>query len=89
MNSASGTQKVTARGQIALKRELLRHLGIRPGDRIALETSPGGEIRIRAARGAGTVEDFIGLLAGQTRKAASIEEMNDAAAGWAGKARRK
>lgn len=85
MNPASVTQKVTAKGQITLKRELLQHLGIRPGERIALDIRPGGEIRVRAVRGTGSIEDFIGLLAGKSRKVATIEEMNEAAAaGWAG-----
>jgi antitoxin PrlF len=85
MNPASVTQKVTAKGQITLKRELLQHLGIRPGERIALDIRPGGEIRVRAVRGTESIEDFIGLLAGKTDKVATIEEMNEAAgAGWAG-----
>lgn len=55
--------------------------------------------RTKAARGArlgsrkiapktrtGTIHDFIGILAGKTRKIATIEEINEAAAiGWAGK----
>ena len=33
----------------------------------------------------GTIHDFIGMLAGETKKVATIEEMNQAAAdGWAG-----
>ncbi|MBM3623385.1 MAG: AbrB/MazE/SpoVT family DNA-binding domain-containing protein [Alphaproteobacteria bacterium] len=77
---------VTAKGQVTLKRELLRHLGVKPGERIDVETLPDGEIRIRAARSAGSIKGFIGLLAGKTRKVATIEEMNEAiAAGWAGK----
>lgn len=85
MNPASVTQKVTAKGQITLKRELLRHLGVRPGERIALEIRPGGELCVRAVRGTGKIDDFIGLLAGKTSKAATIEEMSEAiAAGWAG-----
>jgi hypothetical protein len=33
----------------------------------------------------GTIHDFIGILAGKTKKVATIEEINEAAArGWAG-----
>jgi hypothetical protein len=40
---------------------------------------------IRAAKCSGTIEDFIGRLAGKTKKVATIEEINEAAAnGWAG-----
>ena len=39
----------------------------------------------RAARPTGSIESFIGMLAGKTKKVATIEEMNEAAAaGWAG-----
>jgi hypothetical protein len=76
---------VTAKGQVTLKRDLLHHLGIRPGERIDFEKLPGGELRIRAARPTGTIDSFIGILAGRTGKVATIEEMNEAiAAGWAG-----
>jgi antitoxin PrlF len=77
--------KTTARGQITLRKEVLRHLGIRPGEKIALEKLPGGRVSLHAARPAGSIRDFIGVLAGKTKKVASIEEMNEAAAdGWAG-----
>lgn len=76
---------VTAKGQVTLKRDLLKHLGVEPGERIDIEKLPGGELRIRAAQPTGTIDGFLGLLAGKTRKVATIEEMNEAAAaGWAG-----
>lgn len=76
---------VTARGQITFKRDLLLHLGVQPGERIEFDKLPGGEIRIRAARTAGTIDGFIGLLANKTAKPMSIDEMNEIiAGGWAG-----
>ncbi len=76
---------VTAKGQVTLKRDLLKHLGVEPGERIDIEKLPGGELRIRAAQPTGSIDGFLGLLAGKTRKVATIEEMNEAAAaGWAG-----
>lgn len=81
------SQAVTAKGQVTLKRDLLQHLGIKPGERIDFEKLPGGELRIRAARPTGTIDGFIHALDGKVKmkKPLSIEEMNDiAAAGWAG-----
>ena len=76
---------VTTKGQVTLKRELLQHLGVKPGERVDLEKLPGGELRVRAARPAGTIDGFLGLLSGKTKKVATIEEMNEAAAaGWTG-----
>ncbi|REF27733.1 AbrB family transcriptional regulator [Xenorhabdus cabanillasii] len=76
---------VTTKGQITLKRDLLQHLGIKPGEQINLDKLPNGELRIRAARPTGTIDDLFGLLAGKTTKIATIEEINEAAAiGWSG-----
>lgn len=77
---------VTAKGQVTLKRDLLQHLGVKPGERIDVEKLPNGELRIRAMQPTGSIDGFLGLLAGKTRKIATIEEINEAAsAGWAGK----
>ena len=76
---------VTMKGEVTLERELLQHLGVRPGERIEFDKMPGGEIRIRAARPTGSINDCIGRHAGKVRKPISIGEMNEvAAAGWAG-----
>jgi bifunctional DNA-binding transcriptional regulator/antitoxin component of YhaV-PrlF toxin-antitoxin module len=80
------TLTVTARGQVTFKKDVLQHLGIQPGDKIELDLLPDGRGAIKAARPAGTIAGFIGLLAGQTSKVATIEEINAAAAqAWAGK----
>ena len=79
------TLTVTARGQVTFRKEVLQHLGIGPGDKIELELLPDGRGILRAARRTGTIDDFIGLLEGKSRKVLSIEDMNEiTAAGWAG-----
>nr|WP_026438578.1 AbrB/MazE/SpoVT family DNA-binding domain-containing protein [Acidocella facilis] len=78
---------VTVKGQVTLKRDLLQHLGIKPGERVEFEKLPGGELKVRAARPSGTIDGFIHALDGKVKlkKPLSIEEMNDIiAAGWAG-----
>jgi hypothetical protein len=63
----------------------MQHLGIKPGEKIELDLLPDGRGVIRAARAGGKIQDFFGLLVGKTRKVATIEEINEAAArGWAG-----
>ena len=80
------TLTVTAKGQVTFRKGVLRHLGIKPGDKIELDLLPDGRGVIKAARPAGTITSFVGLLAGRAQKVATIEEMNDAVAcGWAGK----
>jgi bifunctional DNA-binding transcriptional regulator/antitoxin component of YhaV-PrlF toxin-antitoxin module len=77
---------VTSRGQVTFRKEVLRHLGVRPGERIEIELLPNGQGVVRAARPSGSIDDFLGILAGRTKKVATIEEINEAAAqGWAGK----
>jgi len=79
------TLAVTMKGQITLKRDLLQHLGIKPGERIELDMLPDGELRLKAARPNGTIDGFLGVLAGKTKKIATIDEMNEAiSSGWAG-----
>jgi bifunctional DNA-binding transcriptional regulator/antitoxin component of YhaV-PrlF toxin-antitoxin module len=79
------TLTVTARGQVTFRREVLQHLGIKPGERIEFELLPDGRALLQAARPPASIAGFIGLLAGRTAKVASIEEINAAAAqGWSG-----
>ncbi len=79
------TLTVTAKGQVTLKKELLRHLGVKPGQKVEVEVLPSGKLIIRAAAPKGSWEEFFGMLAGKTDKVATIEEMNEAIErGWAG-----
>jgi AbrB family looped-hinge helix DNA binding protein len=81
------TLTVTARGQVTFRKDVLQHLGIQPGEKIELDKLPDGRIALKAARPAGAIDGFLGLLAGKTRKAATLDEINDAAAaGWADQA---
>ncbi len=77
---------VTARGQVTFRREVLQHLGIKPGEKIELELLPGGRGVLKAAGRSGSIESFVGLLTGRSNKVATIDEINEAAAGaWSGK----
>ena len=79
------TLTVTARGQVTFRKDVLQHLGIEPGEKIELEKLPDGRVTLRAMRPAGTIDGFLGLLAGKTKKIATLDEINEAAAAnWAG-----
>ena len=81
------TLTVTSRGQVTFRRDILSHLGIKPGERIEVEKLPDGRVALRATRPGGSIDGFLGLLAGRTTKVATIEEIKDAATGgWAGEA---
>ena len=80
------TLTVTARGQVTFRKDVLRHLGIKPGEKIELDKLPDGRVALRAARPTGSIDGFLGLLAGKTKKVATLDEIDQAAsAGWAGK----
>jgi bifunctional DNA-binding transcriptional regulator/antitoxin component of YhaV-PrlF toxin-antitoxin module len=51
------TLTVTAKGQVTLRRALLKHLGVNPGETITVEKLPDGRIEVKAARPAGHDED--------------------------------
>jgi antitoxin PrlF len=77
--------KVTSKGQVTLRKELLAHLGIQPGQRVEVEVLPGGRLELHAEQATGSIHGFIGLLAGRSARRASLAELSEAAAsGWAG-----
>lgn len=81
------TLTVTTRGQVTFRKDVLRHLGIQPGEKIELDLLPDGRGLLKAVQATGTINSFIGLLAQRTKKVATIEEINEAAAqAWAGEA---
>ena len=75
---------ITAKGQVTLKQELLKHLGVSPGEKIEADKLPDGRILVRAAAQDGTIGDFIGCLSKRGGPKLTIEEINEIAAqGWA------
>jgi antitoxin PrlF len=79
------TLTVTAKGQVTLKKELLLHLGVKPGQKVEVQALPDGQLAIRAEPRKGDWADIVGILSGHTDKVATIEEMNEAGRkGWAG-----
>ena len=78
------TLTVTAKGQITLRKEVLEHLGVRPGDRVDVDLLKDGRMQVRAKPGKPAAAIF-GMLARPGTRRRSIEELNEAAAaGWAG-----
>ena len=80
------TLTVTAKGQITLKQELLRHLNVAPGQKVDVEKLPGGQLKVTPARKKHSIEAFSGFLAkkGTPRLTiAQIKKITEDA--WAGK----
>ena len=77
---------ITAKGQITLKQELLRHLNITPGQKVQVDKLPDGRLTVRPAPQKGSIAAFSGSLARKGTPRLTIEQINEAIAdGWAGK----
>jgi bifunctional DNA-binding transcriptional regulator/antitoxin component of YhaV-PrlF toxin-antitoxin module len=85
MNMA--TLKVTAKGQVTLKKEVLQHLGARPGDSLDVDLLPNGRVSVQIVKPEKHgIEALFGMFKNKTGRTVSIDEMNEAIeAGWAGK----
>jgi len=81
------TLTLTAKGQVTLRlrKEVLRHLDVTPGQKVEVDILPNGRLEVRAARRTGSIEDFIGCAQRPGTKPLTIEEIGEIAAqGWAG-----
>jgi bifunctional DNA-binding transcriptional regulator/antitoxin component of YhaV-PrlF toxin-antitoxin module len=75
---------VTAKGQITLRRELLQHMGIAPGQQIEVDKLAYGVLALQAKTTHG-LDAFVGCLP-RPAKALSVEDMNALISkAWAGK----
>jgi AbrB family looped-hinge helix DNA binding protein len=80
------TLTVTTKGQVTLRKDILKHLGVAPGEKIAVDKLPDGRIVVRAARPAGRISDAFDFLKRKGGPSLSIEQINEIAGrGWAGK----
>lgn len=81
-----GTLTVTAKGQVTLRKDLLEHIGVQPGDKIVVDKLPDGRIEVRADRPAGKISDAFNFLKRPKGRSLSIEAINKITArGWAGR----
>jgi bifunctional DNA-binding transcriptional regulator/antitoxin component of YhaV-PrlF toxin-antitoxin module len=79
------TLTITAKGQITLKQELLRHLNVVPGQKVEVAMLPDGQLVVRPAQQTGSITAFSGSLAKKGTPRLTIKQINKAIAdGWAG-----
>ena len=79
------TLTVTARGQVTFRKDVLRHLGVKPGkDRIGV--APRWPGHLESGQAPGNRRRLHRRSCRKSTKVATIEEMNEAVAeGWAGR----
>jgi AbrB family looped-hinge helix DNA binding protein len=80
------TLTVTAKGQVTLRKDLLKHLGVHPGEKLTVDKLPDGRIEMKAVRSTGKISDVFGFLKRKNGPSLSIEEIDDfAKRGWVGR----
>ncbi len=80
------TLTVTAKGQVTLRKALLTHMGVQPGDKVEVEALANGRIAMSVPRKrTGKFSELSGRLKRPGQPTLTIEEMNEVIAdGWAG-----
>ena len=64
---------------------MLLHLGVTPGKKLEVIKLPNGQLKVRAERAVGNIDNFFGCLHDSAGPVLSTEAMNEViAAGWAG-----
>jgi AbrB family looped-hinge helix DNA binding protein len=82
---------LTAKNQLTLKKEVVSHLGLKPGDKVEVDLKPDGRVELSAPRPkTGKISDVFGSIKPLPGiPPLTIEEMNDIIAeGWASAGRR-
>ena len=80
------TLTITSKGQVTLRKEVLRHLGVGPGDKVDVQILPAGRVEVSAPQRTGKISDVFGILKRPGQPVLTIEEMNEVIAdAWAGK----
>lgn len=72
--------KVTAKGQITLKREVLDHLGIRPGDEVEVNLQSRREATLHPISGKLPIQAVFGMFENTTGKSYSLDDLDEAVA---------
>jgi len=81
-----GTLTITSKGQVTLRKDLLNHLGVSPGEKIVVDKLPDGRIEMKAVRPTGKIPEVFNFLKKKDGRSLSVEEIGEIARqGWTGK----
>ena len=70
--------KVTAKGQVTLRRAVLDHLGVGPGAKVSVSLLENGRIELAAAAVRDDIKSLRGALRRSGQQPVSLEEMQEA-----------
>ena len=69
---------VTAKGQVTLRKVVLDHLGVRPGQRVQVALLPNGRVELAAPSKSHDISRLAGMLHRPGQRPATLEEMQEA-----------
>ena len=69
---------VTAKGRVTLRRAVLDHLGVTPGNKISVSLLENGRIEIVAAAAGDNIKTLRGALRRSGQRSVSLAEMQEA-----------
>ena len=76
---------VTAKGQVTLRKDVLRHLGVKPGDKIEIDLLPDNKVSIRPRKAGAPLDSFVGCMKSPHGPVLSLDEIKALIEeGWAG-----
>ena len=77
--------KITAKGQVTLRKDILRHLGVAPGERVIVNKLPDGMLQVKAAPSS-RISGVFNLLKKKGAPKLTVEQIKELTArNWAGK----
>lgn len=77
--------KVTAKGQITLNKEVMKLLGVGPGDYVEVEPQSDNVVSIRGKKAGKSIDSIFGMLHDPNGPKLTLEEIKTAIEdGWAG-----
>jgi bifunctional DNA-binding transcriptional regulator/antitoxin component of YhaV-PrlF toxin-antitoxin module len=69
---------VTAKGQVTLRRAVLKHLGVTPGAKVSVSLLENGRVELVAAAARDDIKSLRGALQRSGQRPVSLEEMQEA-----------
>ena len=69
---------ITAKGQVTLRKSVLDHLGVKPGEKVSVSLLPSGRVALEPAQAVHGIRQFRGALRRPGRRPVSLDEMQKA-----------
>jgi bifunctional DNA-binding transcriptional regulator/antitoxin component of YhaV-PrlF toxin-antitoxin module len=69
---------ITAKGQVTLRKTVLEHLGVTPGQKVSVSLLPGGRVAIASAAATHDIRQLRGALRRPGQRRVSLKDMQQA-----------